>query len=74
MTQTTSTLLLTDKAIEAVKGSQSAKNRLQYEMHVSPSTVSRWLKSKDIILTTAQALNIISLETGIPRNELLQSA
>ena len=74
MTQTTSTLLLTDKAIEAVKGSQPTKNRLQYEMNVSPSTVSRWLKSKDIILTTAQALNIISLETGIPKHELLQSA
>ena len=73
MTDTT-TLLLTQKAIDAVKNCQAAKNRLQFELKVSPSTVHRWLKSNDIVLTTAHSMKIISEETGLSPKELLNVA
>lgn len=66
------TIRLTDTAIEAVKKSLDAKNRLQYELRISYLTVQRWLKENDPKLTTAHALKIISEETGLNGPNLLQ--
>lgn len=63
---------LSNKGIEAVKKSLPAKNRLQYELGKSYLTIQRWLKSNSANLTTAHSLQIISEETGIPQQELLE--
>lgn len=63
---------LSEKAISAVKKSLSAKNRLQYELNCSFLTIMRWLKKNDSKLTTAQSLRIISEETGLTIDDLLE--
>lgn len=63
--------VLSAEAIEAVKKSLPAKNRLQSELEKSYLTVQRWLKENNTKLTTAHAMKIISEETGIPYENLL---
>jgi len=69
----TMTIRLTDTAIEAVKKSLDAKNRLQYELKISYLTVQRWLRNNDPKLTTAHALKIISEETKLSETDLLRN-
>jgi len=68
----TMTIRLTNDAIEAVKKSLPAKNRLQFELQKSYLTIQRWLKENNPALTTAHALKIISEETGMDQSDLLQ--
>ena len=67
------TIQLTKVAIEAVKKSLKAKNRLQFELKKSYPTIQKWLAENNIHLTTAQALTIISEETGISKEALLET-
>lgn len=67
------TIQLTKEAIEAVKKSLVAKNRLQFELKKSYPTIQKWLAENNIHLTTAQALTIISESTGIAKDDLLES-
>ncbi len=66
-------MTLTQQATEAVKENQDCRNRLAYEMKRSARTIERWVDEEpvNIMLTTAQALEIISAETGIPKSKLL---
>jgi hypothetical protein len=63
---------LRSDVVEAVKKSLSAKNRLQFELKKSYVTIQRWLETNDSKLTMAHALNIISEETGIALEDLLE--
>lgn len=62
---------LNETAIEAVKKSLAAKNRLQFELNKSYLTIQRWLKDNSPNLAKGRALKIISEETGIDQNDLL---
>ena len=64
---------LSIEAINAIKENQDCRNRLAYEMGRSGRTIERYLAENpvNIILTTAQALNIISEETKIAKSKLL---
>lgn len=68
---TTTTIQLTETAIEAVKKSLPAKNRLQYELQKSYMTIQRWLNENNSNLTTAHALKIIEEETGLNQSQIL---
>lgn len=62
---------LNDIAVNAVKKSLPAKNRLQYELNKSYMTIQRWLRENNPNLAKGRALTIISEETGIDQKDLL---
>jgi len=66
-------LTLSEEAVEAIKESQDCRNLLAYELKRSHRTIDRYLAETpvNIFLTTAQALKIISKETGITKSKLL---
>lgn len=63
--------MLRNEILNRITESMICRNRLAYEMNVHAITVKRWLKSNNIMLTTAIALLIISEELGIPKDQLL---
>lgn len=63
---------LKPSVVEVVKKSLRIKNRLMFELHISYDTMMRWLRANSDNLTKAHALRIISEETGIPQQELLE--
>ncbi len=73
MAPITTELTLTPEAVEAIKESQDCRNRLAFKMKRSSRTIDRYLAESpvNIFLTTAQALEIISEETGIAKSKLL---
>lgn len=60
--------------LEQVKASSKAKNRLAYEFDVHSATITRWIESGDIMLTTAKAVRIISEELNLNATEILTEA
>lgn len=67
-------MILTKPAILAIKGSTSCRERLMRELSVSRTTVYVWIKENapDGDLTKARALQIISEETGLASDQLLE--
>lgn len=63
---------LKNQTLDAIKGSVRLQNRLQLALGKSWFTIQRYVKSNDAKLTTITALNVISEETGIPTNELIE--
>ena len=62
---------LTKNALKAIREKKECRIRLQYELNVTDATIYRWLENNSIMLTTAQALQIISEETGLKQEEIL---
>lgn len=65
---------LTRKAVQKLKASSGAKARLCSVLDKSYPTVQRWINENDEDgkLTTANALEVLSEELGIPQTELLE--
>lgn len=71
---------LTDTAIKAVNENVRCKNRLALDLDRAVPTIERWLSDatkgandKGVMLTTAQALQIIREETGLTDEQILTS-
>lgn len=73
-------MILTGKAIQIIQHRDGLRirNRLAYELDKSYATILRWLldaerneNDKGVMLTTAQALQIIREETGLTDAEIL---
>lgn len=62
---------LTEDALGFVRNSKKTKSKLQLQLNKSPATIARYLKINAIELTSAEALDIISEETGISKDDLL---
>lgn len=62
---------LTKNALKAIREKKECRIRLQYELNKTDATIYRWLDENNIMLTTAQALQIISEETGLSQEEIL---
>lgn len=65
-------LKLTNFAKKAVKKNKKCRSRLCYEMDKGERTIYKWIELDALDITSAQALKIISEETGIPQEELLE--
>lgn len=63
---------LKNQTLDAIKGSVRLQNKLQLALGKSWFTIQRYVKTNDAKLTTVTALSIISEETGIPQQELLE--
>lgn len=48
------------------------RNRLAYELNVTSKTIDIWLANDDSILTSRNVIAILSNETGLPADELIQ--
>ena len=65
---------LNPSALEAIRGSLSTRNKLQYELNKSAYTLTRWINKNNPKLAEPRSLKIISEETGIPEEKLIQVA
>lgn len=65
-------IVITDKAINAIRSSNRLIGRLMGEFNRGQNTLENWMASKDIRLTTPGAVNIISEETGLADTEILE--
>lgn len=67
------TMKLSKAAILALRGTnQEAKKRIAERLGVVSSTVYRWINDNDDNLTKAEALKLISDETGLSEDQLLE--
>lgn len=66
-------LQLKPEIIQKITGNSRIQNRLQLAFDISYFTARRWILNNHVILTTVTALNIISEETKIPVNELINN-
>lgn len=62
---------LTQIALDKIKANQRLRNRLAYVLDISSQSMYRHLKDNNILLTTAIALKVITEETGMPMDEIL---
>ena len=67
---------ITEKAIQAIKDSESAKRELVYQLEISYTSLYRWLNTNadNGNLTTHLATRIISEETGLQVSEILDES
>lgn len=65
---------VSNKAISSL--SVRAKNRLALELDCSVQTIERWIKENEENgkLTTAKAVQVISEETGLGQDQILEEA
>lgn len=67
-------ITITDKAIGTIKSSNRIIGRLMGAFDRNQNTIINWISSKDIRLTTQTAVNIISEESGLTREEILEES
>ena len=65
-------ITLKSSVIELIRTNQRVRNRLQLSLNKSYPTIQRYFDNNSTRLTDATALRIISEETGIPQQELLE--
>lgn len=65
-------MVITDKAIEAIKGNNKLVARLMISFDRTQNTIENWMNSKDVRLTTANAVQIIKEETGLSYEDILE--
>jgi hypothetical protein len=66
-------MTISDKAIEAIKGNNKLIARLMISFDRGQNTIENWMASKDIRLTTPNAVSIIKEEAGLSDEEILES-
>lgn len=62
---------LTSRTLAIIKDSQRIKSLLCLENDCSESTINRWIKENDPMLTTASSLKILRDETGLTDKQML---
>ena len=67
-------MVISDKALMAIKGSNILIGRLMIAFNRGQNTIENWMNSKDIRLTTPDAVKIISEESGLSEGEILDES
>jgi len=65
---------ITDRAVTAIKKNNRLIGRLIMTFNRGQNTIENWMKADDSPLTTPAAINIISEETGLAQDEILELA
>jgi hypothetical protein len=65
-------MIVSDKAIELIKGNNKLMGRLMIAFDRGQNTIENWMASKDIRLTTPTAVQILKEETGLTEEEILE--
>ena len=66
--------ILNETALQYVRTSLPVKSKLQLVLNKSARTLVRYIKANDPKLADSRALKIISEETGVPQEKLIQVA
>lgn len=66
-------MIISQKALEAIKANIPAKAALMVAFNRTHKTIENWIREADIMLTTKQALDIISEHTGMTEAEILET-
>ena len=64
--------MITDTAIEKLQNSAKCKKLLQIGLNKSAPTIDKYIEHKDIMLTTAIAVEIMSNELELQHDEILE--
>jgi len=64
-------MTISDKAIMAIKGNNRLIARLMIAFDRGQNTIENWMASKDVRLTTPNAVRIISEESELTSEEIL---
>lgn len=59
------------EVIKKLDGNVTALNRLAYEFAKHRTTIDRWVRNNDVMLTTAMGVKAIAEELDIPESEVL---
>lgn len=65
-------MIISDKAIEAIKGNNRLMAKLMIAFDRGQNTIENWMASKDIRLTTPTAVIIFKEETDLTESEILE--
>ena len=65
-------IALKNEVLKTIRKNKRVRDRLQISLDKSYFAILRYIDGNNIILTSATALKIISEETGIPQQELLE--
>jgi hypothetical protein len=65
---------ISDIAVTEIKGSNRIKCKLALVFNKSYQTIENWANKKDPLLTTPDAVRIISEETGLNETEILEES
>jgi hypothetical protein len=63
---------LTEKAVKKIKSNNFLIGRLIQEFNRGQNTIELWYDKEDGPLTTPKGIQIISEETGLPHEEILE--
>lgn len=63
---------ISDKAISAIKGNNRLMGRLMIAFDRGQNTIENWMALKDVRLTTPTAVQIISEESELNPEEILE--
>lgn len=63
---------LTEKAIIAIRRNNLAIGRLIMEFNRGQNTIENWLKADNSPLTTPKGVQLITEETGLSKEEILE--
>lgn len=63
---------ITDTAIAVIKGDRKIKGLLAIQFDKHYNTIENWIKNRDAMLTTPDAVRIISEETGLAQDQILR--
>lgn len=64
---------ISDKAIYAIKGNNRLIARLMIAFNRGQNTIENWMSSKDVRFTTPTAVQIISEESGLSAEDILEN-
>lgn len=62
---------ISNEAIGLMKGNKVAKLKMALHFKKHQLTIDNWLEKKDAMLTTPDAVRIISEETGLSEDQIL---
>lgn len=63
---------LTEKAVTSIRKNNTVIGKLIIAFNRGQNTIENWLKANDSPLTTPKALSIISEETGLTSEQILE--
>lgn len=65
---------ISEAAIKKIRGNQRCMGRLVTHFNKHYMTIIRWLDEKNVILVTPDAVQIITEETELTRDEILEES
>ena len=63
---------ISNDALDRIRNNNKVVARMSYHFDKTVNTIHNWIKNRDAMLTTPDALKIISEETGLEQDQILE--